>query len=580
MGVRSGRFSDLVPRGRTRHRDRPRDEKAKEPIAEPRHKPNIRQRIWTKVHHHHNQHPQQQQQKLNERGSMAEDESVHIATNPKFWIADHQTAVKQQIDISQHMDVAMAIDPPPPGARVLDEDDVTDDESESDRQVLHERRPFHHINNNLAPSDNSSMPQHPIPTAGNSGMSSMPHPLWSRLAQFGQHNPVRCEDHITLYTAVRNDDIEGVQRLLNKLAPPSSRAIGGEQFTTRPTSPLISEPLRGNNSSALYEACNRGNLAIVQALLQAGVSPEVGTVWGGTPLHIAAQRGRTTIARLLLRAGADPTRTSKDGATPLLLAARWGKVAVCRLLLAASAGGAQADAHRRAALIAARDCKQAKVLRWMARTERFSALHHACEMVDPDRVRDILRSDQVFGQSLLHRMQEHHSHHHPHYHHHSQEGQVVSTPLASPLECSVFSPLKSTQNRPADLARLVADLRAGEGEYSPTSHHVFPAAYRQLVGVLLKRQFVLSRRRRQQQRQWHQVVDPRFDGTTELPSRSQVVASGEAVKGWGKTSQWEEVVHRLVNAPLPDLLAMVLGYCGREWFVPPMSCDARQPAVR
>ena len=61
--------------------------------------------------------------------------------------------------------------------------------------------------------------------------------------------------------------------------------------------------------------------------------------------------------------------------------------------------------HNLTAINAAQNSSQTKVLKWMERTKYFTALHHACEMVDPDRVLDILRSDAVLSECLVPRRQ-------------------------------------------------------------------------------------------------------------------------------------------------------------------------------
>jgi hypothetical protein len=59
----------------------------------------------------------------------------------------------------------------------------------------------------------------------------------------------------------------------------------------------------------------------------------------------------------------------------------------------------------------------------------------------------------------------------------------------------VFSPLKSAQKRPADLARFVAELRAGEGEYSLNKSTRLPCGQSVIGWSVVELQFVLSRRR-------------------------------------------------------------------------------------
>lgn len=69
------------------------------------------------------------------------------------------------------------------------------------------------------------------------------------------------------------------------------------------------------------DAIVAGDLTLVQALLEAGLDPEVDLGGGVTPLHKAAASDQAAIAATLLHAGADPDAQADSGQTPLMLAA-------------------------------------------------------------------------------------------------------------------------------------------------------------------------------------------------------------------------------------------------------------------
>eukprot|EP01051_Picozoa_sp_SAG22_P008350 SAG22_NODE_631_length_8376_cov_43.396037_7_plen_636_part_00 len=95
---------------------------------------------------------------------------------------------------------------------------------------------------------------------------------------------------------------------------------------------------QGNGMAAAVPASGHGRLAVVKALLAAGLDPNVPGRFGYTPLHYACWRGHPRIVAALLEAGADPgARTGRRtgshlpagsarsvGDTPSDLAARVG----------------------------------------------------------------------------------------------------------------------------------------------------------------------------------------------------------------------------------------------------------------
>ena len=106
--------------------------------------------------------------------------------------------------------------------------------------------------------------------------------------------------------------------------------------------------------SPLHNACEKGHLEVLQALLVPG-GAQVAAVHGasgGTPLHVACWKGDLAIVRELLRRGAAIDAVSSgdpqtNGATPLIFACKFGHFEVVRELIARGAvvRTAQADSQ-------------------------------------------------------------------------------------------------------------------------------------------------------------------------------------------------------------------------------------------
>eukprot|EP01047_Picozoa_sp_COSAG01_P077903 COSAG01_NODE_14200_length_1484_cov_1.036101_2_plen_464_part_01 len=95
----------------------------------------------------------------------------------------------------------------------------------------------------------------------------------------------------------------------------------------------------------IHEAAKHGDLAKVQAELQAGVNPDGVDRWGvhsygmgWTALHYAARNGHAAVVGALVGGGATVGAVGNYGQTALHLAARYGHAAVVKHLVGASAG--------------------------------------------------------------------------------------------------------------------------------------------------------------------------------------------------------------------------------------------------
>ncbi|WP_333023560.1 ankyrin repeat domain-containing protein [Wolbachia endosymbiont of Pentidionis agamae] len=109
--------------------------------------------------------------------------------------------------------------------------------------------------------------------------------------------------------AIRNNDVEEVKRLLEKL-----------QIQNK----LLPRGL------PLHDAAADNRLEIVKLFLEYGADPNVD--YGGTPLYFAASRGRLEVIDLLLKNGADPNIGGTLG-TPMTAAMADGHIRVVKYLL-------------------------------------------------------------------------------------------------------------------------------------------------------------------------------------------------------------------------------------------------------
>jgi ankyrin repeat protein len=100
-------------------------------------------------------------------------------------------------------------------------------------------------------------------------------------------------------------------------------------WATAPVSPAEGDE---EGVPALHQAAERGDLATVRALVDAGTPVDLRAEDGATALHYAD--GQANVTRWLLARGADPNAVDDDGATPILLAE---DLAVVEALIAAGA---------------------------------------------------------------------------------------------------------------------------------------------------------------------------------------------------------------------------------------------------
>lgn len=89
--------------------------------------------------------------------------------------------------------------------------------------------------------------------------------------------------------------------------------------------------------ASLQSAAKAGDVARLQAMLDAGIDPDSRRGSGKTPLMFAAELGQVDAVRLLLDRGADPNLKARGGITALQLASAAERQGVVRLLRGAGA---------------------------------------------------------------------------------------------------------------------------------------------------------------------------------------------------------------------------------------------------
>lgn len=104
--------------------------------------------------------------------------------------------------------------------------------------------------------------------------------------------------------------------------------------------------------TAMHAACQSGNPAAIEVLLQYGIEVEaITTGTGSTPLHIATMNGNLEAAELLIdKGGASLDARQADNFTPLMLAANGGFLSLVQMFLKKGADPEAVGAHLRTAI--------------------------------------------------------------------------------------------------------------------------------------------------------------------------------------------------------------------------------------
>jgi len=138
---------------------------------------------------------------------------------------------------------------------------------------------------------------------------------------------------------------------------------------------ILLEEFDKNENTPLHIAAMKGNLKIVEMLLEMGACIDSKNDQNLTPLHLAAKHGRSTIVKMLLLKDISIVNDEDDASnTPLHLAALEGHVKVVEILLEC---GAAVDA-RNATLWTPLDCTASHGWTWCA-----ECLLGADSLIDP-----------------------------------------------------------------------------------------------------------------------------------------------------------------------------------------------------
>lgn len=86
-------------------------------------------------------------------------------------------------------------------------------------------------------------------------------------------------------------------------------------------------------NTPLLQACVKGNLSIINNLVELGANIHAENHQGTFPLFRAAGYGHSEVVKALIRLGASPNTVKKDGETPLYCACKFGFVDTAKVLL-------------------------------------------------------------------------------------------------------------------------------------------------------------------------------------------------------------------------------------------------------
>lgn len=160
----------------------------------------------------------------------------------------------------------------------------------------------------------------------------------------GANPNLRLPDQDTLLLlAARRTDGDSLRALIDAGADVQARDSEGHDALWWAATRNAPESCRGllaagcdTGTTALFVATALGRDAVVWALLDAGVSPQVRDAQGRVPLHFAAA-GHPACLAALLCAGAEVDAVDRDGVTPLMQAMSHADAQSARLLLATGA---------------------------------------------------------------------------------------------------------------------------------------------------------------------------------------------------------------------------------------------------
>lgn len=105
-----------------------------------------------------------------------------------------------------------------------------------------------------------------------------------------------------------------------------------QELSTSQTN-MVNNAVIDQREDSLHDAAWKGDLAMVQTLLNRGIDVNLKGISQSTAIHIASARGNSTVVLLLLSRGGDPDCKTNDGKTPLAYAVMNGHLHVMRILI-------------------------------------------------------------------------------------------------------------------------------------------------------------------------------------------------------------------------------------------------------
>lgn len=150
------------------------------------------------------------------------------------------------------------------------------------------------------------------------------------------------------FAAIKTDDASAIDKLLRRGFDPNTpdaQGVAGLLLAVREPSPKViklllkspkinAEVRNAKDESALMFAAIDGQLEIAEALIEGGADVNKP---GWAPLHYAATKGNIPMIELLLENHAYIDAESPNQSTPLMMAAMYGSTAAVKVLLEAGA---------------------------------------------------------------------------------------------------------------------------------------------------------------------------------------------------------------------------------------------------
>lgn len=153
---------------------------------------------------------------------------------------------------------------------------------------------------------------------------------------------------------------------------------------------------------SLHDAAWKGDLAMVQTLLDRGIHVNLKGISQSTAMHIASARGNSAVVFLLLSRGANPDCKTNDGKTPLAYAVMNGHLDVIRILIEKCSVDVNSNSGRSTALHGAAKYSRSTAIRMLTDagancraldSDGKIPLHWAAEKGDLKTVRVLLHAD-------------------------------------------------------------------------------------------------------------------------------------------------------------------------------------------